>query len=793
MSAVRPGDSAAGAKRKIDDGSEDQAAPPKQQRSKRNRRCGNLNLPCQYAPNCCANNFKDSEEFKVMTTNISRMQEQIENLNQSVVSLKNETARLSSAQAQPPSSMTHPHSHPHPHHPPPSLPPINSSAMTLPPPQPSIQSAVASSPAISSASLQKMDTAMTVISGASSVRTSGMRGLTSYSDSHQPQHSNPPPPPSHHSGTDHGHSQSGYGGYRSVYDNGSIGAPEPYPNHGPADMYRHARTSSAVEDPLWDLKLDEIIRVCRIYDEECGIISPMLSIQNVISHARSLFSFMENAKDRGMLQLNDDKTLLLKIVVCCGMAVEDHGGSERATALYESMESRLNKKLMADDVTVSDITILALLAGYRYLINDDVLAWRIMGQVARLCIEIRLNTRQGIISIPSEEERKTAILAFWSIFILDRRWSLCAGMPYVLTDSIVESNLPVPDDQKSIIAMIGYSRLASRVFSFTTDINSLFLSELSIDDVYNFDMEIRQWYEMVPEEVQVRNWNKEKHAVATTPSYNLQRLRVWTYLRLNQLRIWLYLHVLRNSVSINRYPNHARNVVELAKDSVRYLTHLNNTTSIYRRAQVYYHNFLASIIATLFLACAHAPSQFNSETRKDFYLALELVRDMHQKSWVSKRLWTAVVSMREMAPRLGVRLHDHVTSLAAITNPQSSGIPPLGQPGTSYPAHDDPVLGSTSRSGPILAPLSRHGTSTMLKSVPLSHGRDSINSAPLLSNEALSNGMQLRSELSRLFEGYINSRYAAMSESSGKASDGYGESSSPGQSGELFKYLRGLY
>jgi len=29
------------------------------------QRCGNLNLSCEYAPNCCSNGFKDSDEFNL--------------------------------------------------------------------------------------------------------------------------------------------------------------------------------------------------------------------------------------------------------------------------------------------------------------------------------------------------------------------------------------------------------------------------------------------------------------------------------------------------------------------------------------------------------------------------------------------------------------------------------------------------------------------------------------------------------------------------------------------------------
>jgi hypothetical protein len=44
------------------------------------QRCGNLKLECQYAPNCCSNGFKDSDEFKQMNAQIASLQEQVNNL-----------------------------------------------------------------------------------------------------------------------------------------------------------------------------------------------------------------------------------------------------------------------------------------------------------------------------------------------------------------------------------------------------------------------------------------------------------------------------------------------------------------------------------------------------------------------------------------------------------------------------------------------------------------------------------------------------------------------------------------
>lgn len=83
--------------------------------------------------------------------------------------------------------------------------------------------------------------------------------------------------------------------------------------------------------------------------------------------------------------------------------------------------------------------------------------------------------------------------------------------------------------------MITYSRLCPKVWRQVTHFEPVLARELRHEEIERLDQEILQWYETVPEEVKVRNWSKERRHMTSTPSYNLQRLRIWTYLRLNQV------------------------------------------------------------------------------------------------------------------------------------------------------------------------------------------------------------------------------------------------------------------
>lgn len=94
----------------------------------------------------------------------------------------------------------------------------------------------------------------------------------------------------------------------------------------------------------------------------------------------------------------------------------------------------------------------------------------------------------------------------------------------------------------------------------------------------------------------------------------------------------------------------AQTAAHLAADTLRYLTHLNATTALYRKLPVFYHQFLPSSVAAAFLASAHSPQHLAPLCRDEFLASLELVRDLSAKSHVSRKLWSAFSALGEGAP-----------------------------------------------------------------------------------------------------------------------------------------------
>lgn len=183
----------------------------------------------------------------------------------------------------------------------------------------------------------------------------------------------------------------------------------------------------------------------------------------------------------------------------------------------------------------------------------------------------------------------------------------------------------------------------------------------------------------------------------------------------------------------------ATRTVELAKDTIRYLTHLNNTTNLYRRIQVFYHQFLTSAIAVLFLASTHAPLHFSAQCRTEFYMALELIKDMSARSWVSQRLWRTVQSLKAYAPRLGLQEEDPRPVAMAAGFGIQSPVPAAAAAPPSFSRQSSSI--GTPVPGP--ARLHRTASSTTAQQYP----------SPV--REDPNNGIRLHSEMSRIFEGYL--------------------------------------
>ncbi|KAL2131489.1 hypothetical protein VTI74DRAFT_4954 [Chaetomium olivicolor] len=700
------------AKRRADEPDDGPAA--KQQRSKRNRyisiacneckrrkikcngqtpcqRCGHLNLQCLYAPNCCSN-FKDSEEFKQMADQVKQLQDHVDTLFASMNALRQETARLAPLQDR--------------ILPAPSTGATPSSSSSSGRPRPSLPFRVPSQFSGPTSIAYTVDVAK------STLHNMGYSGPGEGADEANAHHSD--------------------------------STPHASPGLLPTDSLSQA------SDPIWEYDETEMMRLLQVYREEVDAMYPVASMGPVVEHTKFIAAWMDTARRTGYVGspppeqlIADPKTLQLKIIMCCALVVAEHGNSSRAVRLYDSIQPVVDKMLMSEPADVTKLPFLALCAGYRYLSNDEVLAWRLIGQVARLCFELGLHRREGLQKIADPQTRRDALHTFWSAYVLDRRWSFSTGLPFVCHDDKIDPKLPYPEGYPFLVAMIGYSRLAAKIWRLVDYFEPAVIRELKPHDFEELDHEIMEWYQTVPEEIRTGPLDSDTMPVPSGP-HDLQRLRLWTRLRLNQVRIWLYTPVLHSATSIAENAPLARKVVDLAKQTIRLLARLNNETDLYRRMQVFYHQFLTSSIAVLFLASTHAPLHFSALCKDEFYLALDLVKEMSAKSFVSRRLWRTIRSLRGYATKLG--LDDCPTRFPPVSG---CGTPYRGGAATGHsPGMGFGSGGMGSRSG------SHGSTPAGAVTSPPTAATPGTQTQPMVLDEQ-SNGLRLQSEMSRIFEGYM--------------------------------------
>ncbi|KAF1930824.1 uncharacterized protein M421DRAFT_57227 [Didymella exigua CBS 183.55] len=568
------------------------------------QRCGNLSLECLYAPNCC-NNFKESDEFKQMTAHMARLQQQLDDMLQTVHSLCRQsdvhpdgtplTAQL------PPPPPKHPRStsfskHPRFHGP-------TANAFNL---------------GVARSSLQTM-------------------GITAADDG----------------------DGDGDGEEVATHD----ATPRASPSAPAAPLH-------ADKDAVWALSKAEALRLVHVWYEEQGIMYPILDLDKLLRHADMLFSFVEAAARSGLMQrampgadaIMDDQTSVLKLVLAITLVMEGGGTDPLGERLFSNVQGVV-ERILSEPVSLQSVGLLTLTGMYHFTRDDEALAWRMIGLAARHCLELGLHRRETYAALfPDPDEQAAAVRIFWSVYVLDRRWSLGTGMPFALQDADMDHNLPKPDvsthtSTPYLNAMISYSAIGSKVWksvaASSSDTSPGSDLQMSKEDISFLDFQVLNWHRSIPELLRFKHPDAgQSHS--SPPARVLHRLQILLYLRANQMRILIYRPVLHTATTILSHLDFAHTVVKVAKDTIRILTFINGSTDIYRCQQTMFNYFLISALAVLFLAVAHAPAEFSADCREEWYMALHLVRGLSSESRVSKRLWRTIRTLNEVGPRLGL-------------------------------------------------------------------------------------------------------------------------------------------
>ncbi|KAL0937397.1 fungal specific transcription factor domain-containing protein [Colletotrichum truncatum] len=455
-------------------------------------------------------------------------------------------------------------------------------------------------------------------------------------------------------------------------------------------------------DPLWLIDEKEAIRLCNIYEVEIGIQYPFLDMPQLIDKVRSLYRAMSRGSQNGFAFTSmpgptviDPQDLdLVKLIISVASVVEAGGSSQLGRKLFLGVRKSSHDKLW-EPAGIKNTMIFVLLAIYSFMTGDDLQAWRLVGVSARWCLEVGLHQSSTVKRLFKDlESRKVALRLFWCVYTLDRRWGFGAGLPFVIHHCDVDESLPEPgDDIPYLKAMVTYSQIGNKVWS--TSYNSARTTgAVREDEVSYLQYLIDKWYEELPEELRLSpNWESKEW---TETSRGPQRLELLLHLRANQMKILLLQPVLQSSSSFKENKTKVQSLIDRAKDTIQKLSSLNRSTDIYQTQQMCFNHFLVSALGVIFLVVALAPSEYGAIVRDEFHLALDLIRGLSAKSYVSSRLWKMVGDLRLAWRKLG--LNTPIPREDRHSAPQHGLVvtPPLSSSGVdvSLTSRNAPQLGS---------------------------------------------------------------------------------------------------
>jgi hypothetical protein len=112
---------------------------------------------------------------------------------------------------------------------------------------------------------------------------------------------------------------------------------------------------------------------------------PVINIESVITHATSLFRFMEAAVRQGLIAtdaappnqgIKDENTNVLKMVLAIALTVEGSGQSDTGNRLFESVKGAADAILHSESVSIKSLPQLVLVVSSQPSLSNEKHGWK---------------------------------------------------------------------------------------------------------------------------------------------------------------------------------------------------------------------------------------------------------------------------------------------------------------------------------------------------------------------------------------------------------------------------------
>lgn len=154
-------------------------------------------------------------------------------------------------------------------------------------------------------------------------------------------------------------------------DPGNDGAdtrdPTPSPTHEDGQLLSSMHPD---KDPLWSISKDEAIDHCNTYEDEMGIMYPVLNMKSLKAATRKVYEFMDAGRSNGLIQLgmpgsdslHSDDVNILKVVVAISLTIGTEGRSDLGQRLIQTVRPAVDS-LVLGQVSMQGVRLLVMMVG----------------------------------------------------------------------------------------------------------------------------------------------------------------------------------------------------------------------------------------------------------------------------------------------------------------------------------------------------------------------------------------------------------------------------------------------
>lgn len=132
-----------------------------------------------------------------------------------------------------------------------------------------------------------------------------------------------------------------------------------------------ASSAGQLGDPLWSIGKAEALRLCRVYEEEMGVMYPVVELEELLQNVHLLYGPAGAgswSRDHLVGELDSDDVNILRLVFACALTAEASGSSELAMSLFERVRDAADHYVWAPP-EIKSITLLALVVSLPFLVT----------------------------------------------------------------------------------------------------------------------------------------------------------------------------------------------------------------------------------------------------------------------------------------------------------------------------------------------------------------------------------------------------------------------------------------